>query len=50
MLLQVASTIDSAGYRIGYTIGQWGPFAVLAISIPMMIILLRRRKKKEGGS
>lgn len=41
-LLQVVS--DSASYKLGYQVGSWIPFALLAILLTIIILVLRKRR------
>jgi hypothetical protein len=43
-LLQAAT--DSAAYKIGYTVGSWLPFVLLAVLLTVMILSLRKRRSK----
>lgn len=43
-LLQAAA--DSSAYKIGYKVGSWLPFILLALILTVMIISLARRGRK----
>jgi hypothetical protein len=44
-LLQAAA--DSSAYKIGYQLGSWLPFAILALILTAMIVSLARRRGKS---
>jgi hypothetical protein len=45
MFKLLQSAADSAGYQLGYRIGQWIPFVVLGIALTVMILMLRKKNK-----
>lgn len=38
---------DSASYKIGYQVGSWLPFMILALVLTAMILSLARRRGKS---
>jgi hypothetical protein len=43
-LLQAAA--DSTAYKLGYKVGSWLPFILLALLLTVMILALRKRRSK----
>lgn len=44
LLLQAAA--DSSAYKLGYKIGSWLPFVLLALLLTVMILSIRKRRSK----
>lgn len=43
-LLQAAA--DSTAYKLGYKVGSWLPFVLLALLLTVMILSIRKRRSK----